>query len=75
MPQIEIMQSDLPHTLYERRKSKGKKGKKKDANENFKFNPKDKAIMMQEEANRKMRERIASNGRQPGYTIEEIFKK
>lgn len=74
MPQIEIMQSDLPHTLYKRRKSKGKNGKK-DANADFKFNPNDKAIKMQEEANRRMRERLASKGRQPEYTIDEMFKK
>lgn len=67
------MQSDLPHTLY--KKGRKKKGKKKGADENFVYNPNDKAIQLQEEANRKMRERIAAQGEKPQYTIDELFRK
>ena len=57
MPQIELMQSDLPHTLF----------KKKN-----KVVVDDDAVRLQEEANRKAAERRAKN-KQQSYTIEQIF--
>jgi len=73
IPQMNIMQSDLPHTLYSHDKKKKKKGAK--ANENFVYNPNDKAIKLQEEANRRRQERLASQGGSPQYTIDELFRK
>lgn len=68
------MQSDLPHTLYIRDKKK-RKSKGGNPNENYKYNPNDKAIRLQEEANRKMRERMAQRGEQVQYMTDELFKK
>jgi len=68
------MQADLPHTLFNRKK-KGKKGKKDNGLENYKYNPKDKALALQEEANRKARERSRSEGKDVPYTMDELFKK
>lgn len=49
--QIELMQGDLPHTLYSPRDKDGKP----------KPNKNDKAMALQEEANKKARERRAAN--------------
>jgi len=68
------MQSDLPHTLYYDRK-KRRKGKKAKADDNYKYNPNDKAIRMQEEAIRRMRERRVENGGEVRYTVDELFRK
>ena len=66
------MQSDLPHTLY-----KNKKNKKKGSHtlENYTFNPNDKAIAMQIEANRKRQERLEKERNEAGYTMDELFNK
>lgn len=74
--QIQLMQADLPHTLYDNKK-KGKGGKKKrdGGTDNYRYNPKDKAIALQEEANRRARERARSEGKEVPYTMDELFKK
>lgn len=70
------MQADLPHTLYSHRRGKAGKGKKgQNGLENYKYNPNDKAIRLQEEANRRSRERMAKQGEQVQYTMEEIFNR
>ena len=61
MPQIELMQSDLPHTLYRSKKDK----------ENVVVD--DEAIRLQEEANRKAAARRAKNSEQQTYTINDLF--
>lgn len=72
VPQIQLMQADLPHTLYLGRDKKKKGGAKKP----FKFNKKDPAIAMQEEANRKAAQRRAAKARgEIPYTMDELFKK
>lgn len=58
LPQIELMQSDLPHTLYK------KKGTSPKVDEN------DDAFRLQEEANKRAAARHKKNGE---YTIEEVF--
>lgn len=68
------MQSDLPHTLYMRDKKK-RKGKKRGPDENYIYNPNDRAFQLQEEANRRMRERMQSSGKDVRYTIDELFNK
>lgn len=62
------MQSDLPHTIYNR---KGKDGGE------FRFNEQDPAIKRQEEANRRAAERRAAMeaGRNAPVTLDELFKK
>ena len=74
VPQIEIMQADLPHTLYLR--DKDKKGSKRKVRDDFKYNPNDPAIAKQLEANRKAEERrkAKAEGKIP-YTTDELFKK
>ena len=57
IPQIELMQSDLPHTLYNFKK---------------KVVVDDEAIRLQEEANKKARARRENQG-QRQYTLDEIF--
>lgn len=67
------MQSDLPHTLFRNtKKDKGGKIKEKP----FKYNPNDKAIKLQEDANRRAEERrkAKAEGKIP-YTTQELFKK
>lgn len=63
------MQSDLPHTLYQRGKRKRK------GNENYTYNPDDPAIKKQLEANRKKKERLESEGKDVEYTMEELFNR
>ena len=64
------MQADLPHTLYLHKNKKGK------VNKPFRYNPKDKAIELQEAANRKAEERrkARAEGKIP-YTTQELFRK
>ena len=59
MPQIELMQSDLPHTLYTKRGDRSKKGTVVT----------DDLIRKQEEANRRARERREKKG----VTLNELF--
>ena len=75
MPQIEIMRADLPHTLFMYDKKKGNKNKKGKPNENYKFNPSDKAVQMQIEANEQMRKRKIAAGKEVQYTMDELFSK
>lgn len=65
--QIEIMQLDLPHTLYNW--DKDQKDKKKNTVAS------DEVIRLQEKANREAKERreAKSRGEIP-YTVEELFK-
>lgn len=72
MPQIEIMQSDLPHTLYLH--DKGKK-KKNGGSKDYTYNPNDPAIRKQMEANRKMKERQEAEGQKVEYTMDELFER
>ena len=66
------MQADLPHTLYFPRDHKGKKKNQKDYNPN----PKDKALELQEEANRKANERRKAKAEgKTTYTTQELFSK
>lgn len=69
VPQMQIMQADLPHTLYLRDK---KKGKKKD-NDNYQYNPTDPAIAKTMESIKKRKERMAAE--KDGFTTEELFNK
>ena len=69
VPQMQIMQADLPHTLYKR----DKKGKKRSVTaEEYKYNPKDPAIEKTMESLRR-RERMAKG--EDGLTTEELFNK
>ena len=70
--QMELMQADLPHTLFRREKKKGKKGK---PNENYKFKPTDKAIQLQMKANEERRRRRKAEGKDVQYTMDELFSK
>ena len=67
IPQIRIMQADLPHTLYFKTNKDGKVIRN--------VSKTDKAALLQEEANRKARERRAREAGEMPYTMEEIFKK
>ncbi|MBO7323480.1 MAG: hypothetical protein J6U51_07860 [Bacteroidales bacterium] len=70
MPQIELMQSDLPHTLY----NYNKVGKK-DNNDNKVYSQSDidEATRLCEESLKRSRERRAKRQQEEGYTLEEIF--
>lgn len=70
MPQIEIMQSDLPHTLYLKDHSKKKEPAKNTV-------ASDEVLRLQEEANRKMRERKARRKQEEEMTatVDELFSK
>lgn len=65
MPQIELMQSDLPHTLYIR----------KDKNENQSISKADydAAEKANEESLRRSIERRKQRQKEQGYTTNEIF--
>lgn len=69
--QIEIMQSDLPHTLY----LHDRKRKNKKSNGNYTYNPTDPAIKKQMEAIRRKKERMEAEGKKVEYTMEEIFNR
>lgn len=68
--QIELMQTDLPHTLYLKR---GKDGKVKKG-----VDPEDKAFALQAAAVEKARlkherQKAKAEGREPEFTLDEIF--
>ena len=67
LPQIELMQTDLPHTLYIRKNDKG--GGKKNTVAS------DEVIRLQEEANRRMRERKKKQKQEDTYSVDELFRK
>lgn len=66
LPQIEMMQSDLPHTLYIR---KDKNGNKSVSRADY-----DEAVRMNEESLRRSIERRKKRQQEQGYTTTEIFK-
>lgn len=70
MPQIELMQSDLPHTLYNY-----KKEGKKDNQDNKVYSQSDidEATRLCEESLKRSRERRAKRQQEEGYTLDEIF--
>ena len=65
LPQIELMQSDLPHTLYIR--------KNKDGNKSVSKADYDDAVKANEESLRRSIERRRKRQQEQGYTIDEIF--
>lgn len=67
MPQIELMQSDLPHTLYNYHKED-----KKD-NKVYSQSDIDEATRLCEESLKRSRERRAKRQQEEGYTLDEIF--
>lgn len=67
LPQIEIMQSDLPHTLYHK-ESRGKKDNKVYSQSDI-----DEATRLCEEALKKSRARRQKRQQEEGYSLEEIF--
>lgn len=67
MPQIELMQSDLPHTLYI-------KDKEKDNTPNVTRDDYNDAVRANEESLRRSIERRKRRQQEEGYTIDEIFK-
>ena len=70
------MQSDLPHTIYRNiRKDKGTSKKHRD-NAELPHVADDEVIRLQEEANRRARERREAKARgELPYTIQELFSK
>ena len=67
--QIQIMQSDLPHTLFKHERAKKRGG----GQQNFKYNPNDPAIKKQMEAIRRKKERMEREGKSVEYTMDELF--
>lgn len=64
------MQADLPHTLYLPRDKKGK------AKDDYRPKADDKALALQEAANREAEERRRAKAeKKEQYTTEELFKK
>lgn len=72
VPQIHLMQADLPHTLYIRDKGKKKSGK---SLENYVYNPNDRAIALQMEAIEKKKAALREKGEQVPFDTDELFKK
>lgn len=66
LPQIELMQSDLPHTLYNH--------KDKDGNPSVNKADYDEAVRANEESLKRSIERRRKRQQEQGYTTEEIFK-
>lgn len=68
--QVQLMQTDLPHTLYLKRDKKTGKAKKE-----YKFDNNDPAIAMQREANLRKAaiKKAKAEGKIP-YTTEELFR-
>jgi hypothetical protein len=66
MPQIELMQSDLPHTLYNYHKDK-------DGNKSVSRADYDEAQRLNQESLRRSIERRKKRQQEQGYTIDEIF--
>ena len=67
MPQIELMQSDLPHTIYHHERKEGKDNKA------YSQSDIDEATRLNEESLRRSRERRKKCQQEQGYTLEEIF--
>lgn len=67
MPQIELMQSDLPHTLYIKDNKTGK-------TPNVNSKDYEDAVRANEESLRRSIERRKKRQQEEGYTIDEIFK-
>ena len=67
MPQIELMQSDLPHTLYLRDNGK-------DDTPNITQEDYADAVRANEESLRRSIERRRKRQQEEGYTVDEIFK-
>lgn len=67
LPQIELMQSDLPHSLY----NYNKEGKKD--NEVYSQSDIDEATRLCEESLKRSRERRAKRQQEQGYTLDEVF--
>ena len=65
LPQIELMQSDLPHTVLV--------SKDKDGNPSVSKADLDEAVRKNEESLRRSIERRKKRQQEQGYTIEEIF--
>ena len=65
LPQIELMQSDLPHTLFLHKDKNGNKSVSK--------SDIDEAVRANEESLRRSIERRKKRQQEEGYTIEEIF--
>ena len=72
MPQIELMQSDLPHTLYNHdpKDINGKKDTKVYSKADI-----DEATKLCEESLKRSRERRKKRQQEQGYTLEEIFNR
>ncbi len=60
----QIMQSDLPHTLYNFKEKDGDKS----------FNPQDKAFELQRLADEKAAARRRARQEKEGYTVDEVFR-
>lgn len=60
----QIMQSDLPHTLYDFKEKDGDKS----------FNPKDKAFELQRLADERAAARRRARQEKEGYTVDEVFR-
>lgn len=60
----QIMQSDLPHTLYNFKEKSGDK----------KYNPNDKAFELQRKANEATEARRRAMRLKEGYTVDEVFR-
>lgn len=67
MPQIELMQSDLPHTIYSHNNKTENKG--------FSQADYDEAQRANEESLRRSIERRKQRQQEQGYTVEEIFNR
>lgn len=63
IPQITLMQSDLPHTLYKKMAKDGDKS----------YNPQDKAFELQRQADERAAERRRKRQEEEGYTVDELF--
>ena len=68
LPQIEIMQSDLPHTLYHHNKPKNKKGNKVYSQSDI-----DEATKLCEESLKRSIARRQKRQQEEGYYLDEIF--
>lgn len=67
LPQIELMQSDLPHTLYNSTKEKG--------GVDFSQSDIDEATKLNMLARQRAEERRKKRQQEEGYTIDEIFNR
>lgn len=67
LPQIELMQSDLPHTMYNHKK------KDKDGNKSVSKADYDEAVKKNEESLRRSIERRKKRQQEQGYHLNEIF--